>query len=176
MKRQVKKAVVLSLLCAAVAVFPAVAGTARDGSISNEQVSSVVSQNTAVEPRGTYISSSTVGITNKGSGVIGISASTRAHQNVDQIRIRIYLDKLVNGKWNQVDDYDYIFVASEQPNGQLSKASVSFEVTDQPANNTYRVRGGHGVWKNGVIETQDTYSNGVYISSDPVYRIGDEKE
>lgn len=175
MKRQVKRVVMLSLLCAAMAVFPAIAGTVKEDSLK-VSVNNAIFQDTMVQPRGTYISSSTVGITNKGSGVIGITASTTAHQNVDKIRIHIYLDKLVNGKWNQVDDYDYTFLASDQPNGELSSVLLSFEVTDQPANNTYRVRGAHGVWKNGVIETQDTDSDGVYISSDPVYRIGDEKE
>lgn len=116
--------------------------------------------------RGTYISSSIASIENVGNGVIGITATTTAHRPVDKIRIHIYLDKLnENEKWIQVDDFDYYFYPEDEPDGELTKAIVGLEVDDQPSGYYYRVRGTHGVWKNGVSESQSTRSNGVLITN-----------
>ena len=170
MKKKYRKVMGLAMAVALAAAVPATAGSA------GTETSEFASVDWVIEPRGQYISSSRAGITNKGSGVIGITASTTAHEEVDKIRISLYLDRLEGGSWNQVADYDYTFLPSDMPNGKLTKATLSFTVTDQPAEHYYRVRGTHGVWKGSVIETQDTYSNGVYISSDPVYRSADETE
>ncbi len=116
--------------------------------------------------RGTYISSSMASIENIGYGVIGISATTTAHRPVDKIRIHVYLDRLnENEKWIQVDDFDYYFYPEDEPDGELTMAVVEFEVDDQPAGYYYRVRGTHGVWKNGTSESQTTRSNGVMITN-----------
>lgn len=116
--------------------------------------------------RGTYISSSMASIENIGYGVIGISATTTAHRPVDKIRIHVYLDRLnENEKWIQVDDFDYYFYPEDEPDGELTMAVVEFEVDDQPAGYYYRVRGTHGVWKNGTSESQTTRSDGVMITN-----------
>lgn len=116
--------------------------------------------------RGAYISVSNAGITNVGHGVIGISALTTAHEPVDKIRIHLYLDRLnENEKWIQVDDFDYTFTPGDAPDGRLTMASIDIEVSDQPAGYYYRVRGTHGVWKNGASESQSTRTNGVLITN-----------
>lgn len=116
--------------------------------------------------RGTYISSSHVGISNVGGGTIGISGLTTAHQPVDKIRIHLYLDRLnENQKWSQVDDFDYYFYPEDEPDGELTIAAIDLEVTDQPSGYYYRVRGTHGVWKNGVSESQSTRTDGVMITN-----------
>ena len=118
--------------------------------------------------RGNYISVSNCGITNAGGGVIGISGFTTAHESVDKIRIHLYLDRLnENESWVQVDHFDFTFLPEDVPNGDLSEATVSFDVTDQPSGYYYRVRGTHGVWKNGVVETQSTRTDGVMITDTP---------
>lgn len=170
MKKKYRKAMGLALAMALAMAVPAAAGPA------GTETAEAASVDWVVEPRGQYISSSRSGITNKGSGVIGITASTTAHEPVDKIQISLYLDRLVDGGWSQVADYDFTFLPSDMPNGRLTTATLSFTVSDQPAGYYYRVRGSHGVWKGSVIETQDTYSDGVYISSDPVYRSADTAE
>ena len=118
--------------------------------------------------RGNYISVSNCGITNAGGGVIGISGFTTAHEVVDKIRIHLYLDRLdSDNRWTQVDDFDFTFLPEDVPNGDLSEATVSFEVYNQPSGYYYRVRGTHGVWKNGVVETQSTRTDGVMITATP---------
>lgn len=118
--------------------------------------------------RGDYISTSTSRLSNIGGGAIGISAATTAHEPVDKIRIHLYLDRLdSDNKWTQVDDFDFTFTPEDDPSGELTIAAVEFEVNNQPSGYYYRVRGTHGVWKNGVIETQSTRTNGVMITDTP---------
>lgn len=118
--------------------------------------------------RGDYISTSTSRLSNIGGGAIGISAATTAHEPVDKIRIHLYLDRLdSDNKWTQVDDFDFTFTPEDDPSGELTIATVEFEVNNQPSGYYYRVRGTHGVWKNGVIETQSTRTNGVMITNTP---------
>lgn len=118
--------------------------------------------------RGNYISVSNCGITNVGGGTIGVSGFTTAHESVDKIRIHLYLDRLnENQNWIQVDDFDFTFLPEDVPDGDLSIATVSFNVTNQPSGYYYRVRGTHGVWKNGVVETQSTRTDGVMITATP---------
>ena len=170
MKKKYRKVMGLAILVALAAVVPAAAET------GGMETSEIATSDWIIEPKGQYISSSHAGISNRGSGVIGISPTTTAHEPVDKIQISLYLDRLEGGSWNQKDDYHFVFLPSDMPNGELTTATLSFTVTDQPAGYYYRVRGAHGVWKGSVIETQDTYSDGVYISSDPVYRSADETE
>ena len=118
--------------------------------------------------KGAYINFSNSSITNAGGGAIGISAVTTAHEKVDKIRIHLFLDRLdTDERWTQVDDFDFTFTPEDVPNGDLSEATVSFEVNNQPSGYYYRVRGTHGVWKNGVIETQSTRTDGVMITDTP---------
>ena len=170
MKKQYRKIAALSLALAAAAVMPAAAGT------PGKESSSPVSIDWVIEPRGQDISSSHAGITSRGNSVIGISATTTAHEPVDKIRISLYLDRLEGGSWIQKEDYHFEFLPSDMPNGELTTATVSFTETDQPGGYYYRIRGSHGVWKDDVIETQDTYSDGVFNSPDPVYRAPEQTE
>lgn len=159
MKAILKRLVAIAFIFSTICAFPGFAANGTQQSIDR-----------SIEPRGQYISSSQVSISHKGYGVIGISASTTAYEVVDKIRIHLYLDRLVgDNQWSQVDDFDFYFYPSDVPNGDLSMATLSFEVSDQPTGYYYRVRGAHGVWKDGVVETQSTRTDGVYISNDPFF-------
>lgn len=119
--------------------------------------------------RGRYISSSGLGISNEGYGVIGIYADTTAHVDVKKIQINIYLDRwdASEDEWVQVKQYKYV---SEYKAGgeKISDLIVYFEEEDQTAGYKYRLRGLHGVWSlNGELETQSTITNGVLIKNGP---------
>lgn len=119
--------------------------------------------------RGRYISSSGLGISNEGYGVIGVYADTTAHVDVKKIQINIYLDQwdASEGEWVQVKQYKYV---SEYKAGgeKISDLTVSFDIEDQPAGYKYRLRGLHGVWSfGGDLETQSTITNGVLIKNGP---------
>lgn len=163
MKSILKKTITIALTCSLLAASPVFAGEVRNIEITESDIARDTN-----DIRGSYINFSNAGITNKGRGVIGISGVTTAHESVDKIRIHLYLDRLnENQKWIQVDDFDFTFLPEDVPNGDLSEATVSFDVTDQPSGYYYRVRGTHGVWKNGVSETQSTRTNGVMITDTP---------
>lgn len=161
MKRIGKKAFLIGFIGCLIFSTPTLANV-----IQQEKDTSKSKVVTYADPRGQYISFSTASITNDGAGVIGISAVTTAHESVDKIRIHLYLDRLnENEKWIQVDDFDFTFLPKDMPNGELGEATVSFKVKGQPAGYYYRVRGTHGVWKNGVSESQSTRTNGVLITN-----------
>ena len=166
MKTILEKIFVTIVMCCLIGATPVMAQTiegAEKGVLPLEEI--IWSVDNA---RGNYISSSHAGISNAGGGAIGISGITTAHEVVDKIRIHLYLDRLdSDNRWTQVDDFDFTFLPKDVPNGDLSEATVSFEVHNQPSGYYYRVRGTHGVWKNGVVETQSTRTNGVMITDTP---------
>lgn len=163
MKSKSRKIVMMGLIYSLMITMPALAGVQEDTDvIQKDEVRDIDSR------RGAYINFSNSGITNAGGGVIHISGATTAHESVDKIRIHLYLDRLnENENWIQVDDFDFTFLPEDVPDGDLSIATVSFVVTDQPSGYYYRVRGTHGVWKNGVVETQSTRTDGVMITDTP---------
>lgn len=158
---------IISSLAVTVPVFArgqdaAVAYQSQLETVYNEKAHSLDST------KGAYINFSNSSVTNAGGGAIGISAATTAHEPVDKIRIHLYLDRLdTDNRWTQVDDFDFTFTPEDDPSGELTIAAVEFEVNNQPSGYYYRVRGTHGVWKNGAIETQSTRTDGVMITDTP---------
>lgn len=176
MRNLLKKLLVIGMVCSLIHATPVFAGSIIEyegEKINIEQEIPIQLGNRDINKsrsinstRGAYISSSIAGVTNVGGGIIGISAATTAHVPVDKIRIHLYLDRLnQSGKWIQVDDFDYYFYPEDEPDGELTIAAVDLEVDDQPAGYYYRVRGTHGVWKNGTSESQTTRSDGVMITN-----------
>lgn len=119
--------------------------------------------------RGRYISSSGLGISNEGYGVIGVYADTTAHVAVKKIQINIYLDRWDESKeeWVQLADYKYV-KEYKQGGATVNSLTASFDIEDQSAGYKYRLRGLHGVWSfDGNLETQSTITNGVLIKNGP---------
>lgn len=163
MKNMVKKALMAGLICSLMTSVPTLAGIQMNTDMVQTGTARGIDSR-----RGSYINFSNSGITNAGGGAIRISGVTTAHEVVDKIRMHLYLDRLdSDNRWTQVDDFDFTFLPEDVPNGDLSEATVSFEVHNQPSGYYYRVRGTHGVWKNGVVETQSTRTDGVMITDTP---------
>ncbi|MCI9590535.1 MAG: hypothetical protein HFG42_08255 [Lachnospiraceae bacterium] len=171
MKHILKKILAIGVICCLTYAMPVFAENRITDSENEIYVDKLERPNinkakSVSSARGVYISVSNAGITNVGNGVIGISALTTAHESVDKIRIHLYLDRLnENKKWIQVDDFDYYFYPEDEPDGKLTIAAIDLEVDDQPSGYYYRVRGTHGVWKNGVSESQSTRTDGVLITN-----------
>lgn len=170
MKSTLKAMLTVGMICSLAFPSPVLANVPNDKMVSQSEmgICSGPEAKGINSDRGNYISASNCGITNIGRGTIGISGFTTAHEVVDKIRIHLYLDRLdSDNRWTQVDDFDFTFLPEDVPNGDLSEATVSFEVHNQPSGYYYRVRGTHGVWKNGVVETQSTRTDGVMITDTP---------
>lgn len=170
MRSTLKAIISVGMVCSLACAFPAFANVPDEKVVFRNELG-IHREREAKgidSDRGNYISVSNCGITNVGGGVIGISGLTTAHEAVDKIRIHLYLDRLnSNDKWIQVDDFDYTFTPEDDPSGELTMASIDLEVSNQPSGYYYRVRGTHGVWKNGVVETQSTWTDGVMITATP---------
>lgn len=170
MKSTLKAMLAVGMICSLAFPAPVFANVPNDKMVSQNElgICGGMEARGIDSNRGNYISVSNCGVTNVGGGAIGISGFTTAHESVDKIRIHLYLDRLdSDNRWTQVDDFDFTFLPEDVPDGDLSIATVSFEVYDQPSGYYYRVRGTHGVWKNGVVETQSTRTDGVMITDTP---------
>lgn len=116
--------------------------------------------------RGDFIAAADLSISNEGGGKIGIYAQTLAYVPLDKCRMRIYLDQWDEEKqrWAMVDQWDFNFEKSNDPETPLLIPVVSFNVTNQPTGFYYRLRGLHAVWVGGNTEGFSTQTNGVFIS------------
>lgn len=170
MSKLLSKTLVVGMICSLAVTTPVFAKGQDASATYQSQLETVYNEkaDSFDSTRGAYINFSNSSVTNAGGGAIGISAATTAHEPVDKIRIHLYLDRLdSDNKWTQVDDFDFTFTPADDPSGELTIATVSFEVNNQPSGYYYRVRGTHGVWKNGVTETQSTWTDGVMITDTP---------
>lgn len=116
--------------------------------------------------KGDFITNATLSISNEENGTIGVYAQTLAYVKIDKCRMRIYLDRWIEeeNRWAMVDNWDFTITEPEPPETELTMATLSFNVINQPAGNYYRLRGLHAVWLNGKTESFSTQTDGVYIT------------
>ena len=159
--KQLKKLVLpLMLMCSflmstlQVAAADELLGTVVDGSVLTDgsEAESVVYP----RQRGSYISSGSGRVTIAGTGSVTVSGSTTAYQNVDKIKVTLYLQRLVNGSW--------VHVTTLGPKTNYNTNYVSNSKTYSVARGYYyRVYGGHTVIENGSSEALTSYTNGVWV-------------
>lgn len=128
------------------------------------QKKSIVSLNPFA--RGNIITNATLSISDGNDGTIKVYAQTLAYVKIDKCRMKIYLDKWVEDdkRWVTVDNWDFTITEPEPPETELTMATLSFNVINQPAGHYYRLRGLHAVWKSGQSESFSTQTDGVYIT------------
>lgn len=129
--------------------------------MSNDIVSKV--RGTA---RGRVLSSAELQLSDEGNGVIGVYASTLCHTAVKEIYMVIYLDVWNEDiqDWVMVDNYEYRWNASDNPDQELTAASVSFFLEGLPRGKTYSLRGAHAA-KNfsNVMEVMASETDGIVL-------------
>lgn len=130
--------------------------------ISNSNISKV--RGTA---RGRVISSVELELADEGQGAIGVYASTLCHTAVKEIYMVIYLDIWDESiqDWRMVDNYEYEWKASDNPDRDLSAVSVSFSLEGLSRGGTYSLRGVH-VAKNfeNVMEAMSSETSGITLN------------
>lgn len=116
--------------------------------------------------KGSIISTAILTITNEGKGKIGISILTLAHRTCDKIRHKAYLEQWdANAEdWKLIETFDFSETLDDHPDGYFPSLSTSITVTGAPAGYLYRATGAHAVWKDGVSETLNTVTEGVFIT------------
>lgn len=129
-------------------------GTVVDGSVLTD--GSEAESTVYPRQRGSYISSGSGRIIIAGTGSVTISGNTSAYQNVDKIKVTLYLQRLENGQW--------VPVTSVGPKTNYNTNYVSNSKTYSVARGYYyRVTGGHTVIENGSSEALTSYTNGVWV-------------
>ncbi len=132
--------------------------------------------NTSVQPRSLYLASGISEVTNQGEGVLSIYADFAAYRAVDWACLTITLErrKGTSGSWTYVKTYKKEF-SSEDEGGMLLTGSTDFDVYGLTTDYYYRVRCEHKVkTPSGTYETKNTQTEGVLLTSYPVYRNIDE--
>lgn len=116
--------------------------------------------------KGRYISTGMISISNEGKSTIGVTMKTFAHQEVDETSFYVYLDKWIESdqRWSNVADYSFSFSKEDYPNESLASKAISFDITDQPAGYTYRLRGIHVVVVDGNREQISSKTDGIVIT------------
>lgn len=117
--------------------------------------------------RGRVLSSVELELSDEGSGVIGVYASTLCHSAVKEIYMTIYLDVWDENiqDWIMVDNYEYRWKASDNPDRDLKAVSVSFSLEGLVRGRTYSLRGAHAA-KNfeNVMEVMASETSGIVLN------------
>ena len=127
-----------------------------------------------VDPRSRYLAGAISEITNEGSGVLGIYADFTSYNSVDWARITINLERKKDASstsWTHVKTYTYEFDVADEPDGRLTSGTVEFEARGLATDYYYRLRCEHKVkTPSGSYESKNTQTDGVLLTSYPVYR------
>lgn len=167
MKKKVFKILGLTL-----AMVLMVSNIAFAGGVSSNSIE-CSSDNSVNEPRSLYLASAISEITNEGEGVLGIYADFASYKDVQWAQITINLErrKGTTGTWSKVKTYVYEFTPEDDPDGRLHSEAVAFSVYGLETNYYYRLRCTHKVQTpSGSYESKNTQTDGVLLTSYPVYR------
>lgn len=130
-----------------------------------------------IQPRSLYLAAASSEITNEGQGVLNIYADFTSHAGVEWGKITIYLyrRKSANsGTWSRVDTFTEEFDGADYPDGKITYAYTEFEVHGLDTDYYYRLTCDHKVKTPNGYETKTSQTNGVLLTSYPVFRRGDE--
>lgn len=160
--RKAKKMIasVLLLACLVLTAVPASAadellGTVVDGSLLTEETEAVGYAYPKL--RGKYFAYGSGSVSIDGVRQVGLGGTTAAYQNVDQLYVTVFLQRLVDGSWKHVlsmgPKYGY--------NASFVSNSGSYSVS---GGYYYRAYGHHTVKHNGTSEFVPSCSNGIWVS------------
>lgn len=124
----------------------------------------------SIQPRSLYLASGISEITNQGEGVLGIYADFTSYSPVSWACLTITLErrKGTSGSWSYVDTYKKEFT------GNIITGSTDFDVHGLATDYYYCVTCEHKVkTPSGSYETKTTRTDGVLLTSYPVYRSVD---
>lgn len=150
---------VLFLLCLALMAIPASAadellGTVVDGSLLTEETEATGYAYPKL--RGKYFSFGYGSISIEGSRWVGLGGTTAAYQNVNQIQVTVFLQRLENGHWEHV--------LTLGPRIRYNTNTVSTSGTYRvDSGYYYRAYGHHTVIHSGTSESAPSYSNGIWV-------------
>lgn len=115
------------------------------------------------------LAGATSGISNEGSGVIGVYAQTRMHIPVDWAYLTIYLERWHEelGSWQIKETLEKEFLPEDDADGKLTAVTLSADISGQPTGYYYRVRAIHELEYGDNYEVKVSKTDGILITSAP---------
>ena len=167
----------IKILGVLLTIMAVTAGIAFASELPSGGVETISYDGTMVEPRSRYLGSAISEITNEGEGVLGIYADFVSYSEIPwaQITINFQRRKGTSGSWSLVKTYVQEFTSEDDPNGTLHSGEMEFSVYGLATDYYYRLSCEHKVkTPSGTYETKNTLTDGVLLTSYPVYRNIDE--
>lgn len=129
-------------------------GTIVDGSLLTDGTEASVNNQSLA--RGTYLSYGTGSLYLQGSRSVGVTGATVCHRTCDEVKVKLYLERLVGDNWVNV---------------QIAPTKIAYSTNYVSDSQTYSVAGGyyyrmsgtHIAKKGSTTETTFSYSNGIWV-------------
>lgn len=178
MKNKIGKSILISMI---LTLFFSVNSYARDNEAYQEEKNKIVESVLLPEAarssessnedimRSQALAGATSGITNEGSGVIGVYAQTRMHIPVDWAYLTVYLERWYedSNSWQIEEIFEKEFWPEDDEDGKLTAVTFSKNVSGQPSGYYYRVRALHELEYGDNYEVKVTRTDGILITSAP---------
>lgn len=116
----------------------------------------ISSEDTGIQPYGTYIASGYSEIQNLGSGMVRAFASTSCYRTADVVTADVYLESKEGGSWWTL--------TSKQGTAYNTNYVSTYKDYAVARGQYYRVEGAHTAQKGSTIETSWTVSGNMYIN------------
>lgn len=108
-------------------------------------------------PRGRFISSVEITMTNKGGGTIGIYADILCHEPMKEIRMWLILEKWLPDEevWETIQPERFEWKSEDFPDQDLTMAIAAYDISKLERGQDYRIQGlfGADTFTPGINET-----------------------
>ena len=166
MKRRITRILSLVLIMVLMGI-----NTAFAGEISVKSVTSTGEGE--IQPQSLYLAAAISEITNEGEGVLRIYADFTSHSGVEWGQIEIHLQRrksATSGIWSTVDTFTEEFDGADYSGGKITYAYTEFDVHGLETDYYYRLTCYHKVKTPSGYESKTSKTDGVLLTSYPVYR------
>lgn len=160
MPKRSKMIIVLAVVCCMlfgsipVSAADELLGTVVDGSLLTDGTEA--DYTVTPKARGTYLSNGTGGLSLTAYRTLYMHGDTSCYQYVDEVNVKLYLQRLENGTWKTVHTLG--------PKSAYNNYYVSNSKTYSVAGGYYyRVYGGHGAIEGSKSEALTSYSSGFWV-------------
>ncbi len=160
MRKKIQKlAIAVLLLCTVFGMLQVSAADERLGTVVD---GSLLTEETEVEgivyplARYSYLATGTETLTLTGTQTVRMVGSTTATSTVDKIQVRTYLQRLVDGTWENFK------TGTSAIKYNAYYVSTTDNITVE-GGYYYRARGGHAITEGSTTESMTSYTNGMWI-------------
>lgn len=153
MKRYLK--MLFLICCIVVCSFSVHAEELVDGSALTKL--SEVKSDTRTNARGVYLSYGSARLTDQGNHTVNVWGSTTCYKTSDQVKVTLYLQRLVGGNWSTVTTLSTKIAYNDYYVSNSRNVTVT-------GGYYYRIKGTHTAIKGSTTETTTSVTDGMWVS------------